>query len=48
MKKNENVHAIISVKVLQNYIFFFEISDQGVVNGLVIVLILRSETKVEQ
>ncbi len=48
MKKNENVHAIISVTALQNYIFFFEIRDQEVVYGLVIELTLKFETKVAQ
>jgi hypothetical protein len=47
VKKTENVNAIISVTELQKYIFFFfEISDQGVVNSLDMVLILKSETKV--
>jgi hypothetical protein len=44
MVKNKNVHAIISITSLQMH-FFFEIHDQGVLNGLDIVLILLSKTK---
>ncbi len=41
--KNENIHTIISVTVLQKY--FLLIRYQGLVNGLYMILILKSETK---
>jgi hypothetical protein len=45
VKKTENFNAIISVTALQTYVFF-DILDQGVVNSIDMVLILKSEKKV--
>ncbi len=44
MKKNKNIYAIISITILQTYVFF-EICDQGVINSLDMALIPKSETE---